>query len=96
MAKSKVQKKEHVHMVGPMTFAALWTLCDRGMQAGSGGWRKDVNCWGRTGIVKTKGWKLISTDQSLVTCPACLREMKPLKGGKRAIRSGSMMALNVG
>lgn len=81
----KPKKQEPVHLISHMTFAAIWTLCEQGMQQGGEGseWHSDVNCWGRTGIVKTKGWKLATIDPALVTCPACKARMKHKRRGRR-------------
>ena len=78
-------KAELIHYADHMTFAGVWTSCRQGMQQGKehgrNKWHPDVNMWGLTGIVKTKGWKLITTDKRLVTCPKCKRRMNRDKCG---------------
>lgn len=78
------KKEELIHYAECMTFAAVWTACGQGMQAGNGKWHPDVNQWGQIGITKTKGWKLITIDKMLVTCPKCKRRI----GSKRRVHNG--------
>ena len=75
------KKEEPIHYADHMTYAAIWTSCRQGMQCGEGRWHSTVNMWGETGLVKTKGWKLITTDKTLVTCPKCKRRMNRKERG---------------
>jgi len=69
--------KELIHLAGSLGFASVWTKCGLGRQHGytSEGevWDKNVNCWGKTGTIKTKGWNLLTVDRTLATCLKCLK-----------------------
>ena len=67
---------EPIHYLNHLTFAAVWTACGEGMQAGEDRWHKDVNLWGKEGIRKTNGFVLVSTDFGHVTCQKCLKKLK--------------------
>lgn len=71
--------EEPIHYADCMTYAAIWTSCGQGMQVGGDKWHPDVNQWGEIGITKTEGWKLITTDKSLVTCLECRRRLNRKK-----------------
>ena len=78
------EKLLSIHLASHFTFAGLLAVCGGGIQACDDGWSNEINYWGKTGIVKTKGWELITTRHDLVTCKKCLKKTVKIRSRKKA------------